>query len=70
MVPGHRAVQVRASGTPCARAAKVAAAAEGRGRAAYESAGFGCAPSNASGGDTNYSCKKGAAKVTFRYGAT
>lgn len=43
----------------------VAAAAGGRGRAAYESDGFACEPSEAGGGDTT----RGEASVRFRYGA-
>lgn len=70
MVPGHQAVDVRAAGTECAVAEKVAAAAAGRGRAAYESGGFACTPSDASGGDTNYSCSMGSASITFLYGST
>lgn len=70
MVPGHQAVDVQATGAECGAAEKVAAAAEGRGRAAYESGGFACTPSEASGGDTSYSCSMGAAKVTFLYGTT
>lgn len=68
-VPGHQAVDVQATGVACAAAEKVAAAAEGRGRASYESGGFSCAPSDASGGDTSYRCSMGAAKITFLYGA-
>lgn len=70
MVPGHKAVDVKATGAECGAAEKVAAAAEGRGRAAYESGGFACEPSEASGEDTNYSCSKGPARVTFLYGTT
>ena len=68
MVPGHEAVDVKATGTECGVAEKVAAAAEGRGRAAYESGGFACEPREASGGDTSYSCSMGPARVTFLYG--
>lgn len=70
MVPGHEAVEVKATGAECGAAEQVAADAEGRGRAAYESQGFACEPSEASGGDTNYTCSMGSAKVTFRYGTT
>ncbi len=69
MVPGHKAVDVKASGVACSAAEKVAAAAEGRGRTAYKSGGFACKPSEASRGDTNYSCSMGPAKVTFLYGS-
>ncbi len=69
-VLGHQAVDVRARGTKCSLAESVAAAAEGRGRAAYESGGFACTPRDASGGDTNYSCSMGSAKVTFLYGTS
>jgi len=68
-VPGHRAVDVLASGADCAAAERVAAAAEGRGRAPYESGGFACEPSDASGGDTTYRCTMGPATITFLYGA-
>ena len=67
-VPGHQAIDLKASGVACAAAEKVAAAAEGRARAPYESGGFACQPSDASGGDTNYSCSMGAARITFLYG--
>ena len=67
-VPGHQAVDVQATGVACAAAEKVAAAAEGRSRAPYESGGFSCAPSDASGGDTSYRCSMGAARITFLYG--
>jgi hypothetical protein len=69
-VPGHRAVDVLASGADCAAAERVAAAAEGRGRAPYDSGGFACAPSDASGGDTTYRCTMGPATITFLYGTT
>lgn len=69
-VPGHKAVDVKATGAECGPAEKVAAAAEGRGRAAYESGGFSCTPSEASGGDTNYRCSMGSATITFLYGTT
>ena len=67
-VPGHEAIDVKATGADCDLAEKVAAAAEGRGRAAYESSGFACTPSDASGGDTTYRCSMGPATITFRYG--
>ena len=67
-VPGHEATNVRVQGVSCARAAEVAAAALGKGRRAYETAGFACEPSDASGGDTNYMCTQDDARVTFRYG--
>lgn len=69
-VPGHEAVDVRATGAACGAAEKVAAAAEGRGRAPYEAGGFACTPSDASGGNTSYSCSMGSARVTFLYGTT
>ena len=68
-VPGHKAVDIEATGTDCDAAERIAAAAEGRGRAAYESGGFACRPSQAKDGDTTYSCSMGAANVTFLYGA-
>jgi len=68
MVTGHEAVDVKATGVGCAVAEKVAGAAEGRGRAAYKAEAFACEPSEAGGGDTNYSCSMGPAKITFRYG--
>ena len=68
-VPGHEAVNIRATGADCRVAKAVAAAAGGRGRAAYESDGFACEPSEAGGGDTNYTCTRGEASVRFRYGA-
>lgn len=67
-VPGHAAVDLKAVGAACAIAEKVAGAAEGRGRAAYEASGFACEPSGAGDGDTNYSCSRDSATVTFRYG--
>ena len=67
-VPGHLAVQVRASGVACGRAEAVAAAAEGQGRARYDAEGFVCEPSDAGGADTNYACTAGGSRVTFRYG--
>ncbi len=70
MVPGHEAVELRATGVDCDAAMKVAAAAEGRGRASYESNGFACQPSEATGGATNYACAMGSARLTFRYGTT
>ena len=69
-VPGHQAVDVRASGAECAAAERIAAAAEGLGRAPYKSGGFSCAPSDASGGDTTYRCSMGPATITFLYGTT
>jgi len=69
-VPGHEAIGIRATGTECDSAKEVASDAEGRGRAPYESGGFACEPSEAGGGDTNYSCSAGSAKVTFRYGTS
>ncbi len=69
-VPGHKAVDVRSEGAECGAAEKIAAAAEGRGRTAYESGGFACTPSDASGGDTTYRCTMGPATITFLYGTT
>ncbi len=68
-VPGHRALDLTATGVECAAAERVAAAAEGRGRAPYASGGFACEPSGASGGDTSYSCSMGDARITFLYGS-
>lgn len=68
-VPGHEATDVRVQGVSCARAEELAAAAVGEGRSRYASAGFTCEPSDAGGGDTNYICTRGDARVTFRYGA-
>lgn len=42
----------------------------GPGRAPYESDGFTCRPNQADGGDTDYNCTMGSARVTFRYGTT
>lgn len=67
-VPGHEAVNLRAQGVPCALAKQVAAAALGKGRRPYQAAGFRCQPSEADGGDTNYTCTQGDLRVTFRYG--
>ncbi|MBA2513006.1 MAG: hypothetical protein H0V26_01580 [Solirubrobacterales bacterium] len=67
-VPGHEAVGIRAGGVGCDAAKSVAAAAEGRGRRPYEVEGFGCEPAQAGDGDTNYSCTRGAARISFRYG--
>lgn len=68
-VPGHEAVGVEVQGVSCAQAAQVIAGAVGKGRRAYETAGFSCEPSEAGGGDTSYVCSQGDARVTFRYGA-
>ncbi len=68
MVPGHEAVDVRASGVDCSVAEAVAAGAGGQGRASYEAEGFACEPAEAGGGDTNYTCSRGEASVRFRYG--
>jgi len=67
-VPGHEAVDIRASGADCSVAKAVAAAAGGRGRQPYEAEGFTCEPAEAGGGDTNYTCSGGEASVRFRYG--
>lgn len=68
-VPGHEAVEVRVQGVGCPQAAELAGAAVGKGRQAYEAAGFTCQPSPAGGGDTSYACAGDDARVTFRYGA-
>ncbi|CAB4896845.1 MULTISPECIES: hypothetical protein [Patulibacter] len=68
-VPGHRATRVRVVGVTCAVAVTVANDAEGRGRAAYASAGLSCTPSDATAGDTDYACTDGERRLTFRYGA-
>ncbi len=67
-VPGHEAVDLRASGVDCDLAEAVAAGAGGQGRASYEAEGFACEPAEAGGGDTNYTCSRGEASVRFRYG--
>ena len=67
-VPGHEAVGIRASGAECAIARRVAAAAEGRGRQPYQSDGFACEPAEAAGGDTDYTCSRDGARISFRYG--
>lgn len=46
----------------------IAEAAEGLGRAPYESGGFTCEPTDAASGKTNYICTMGEAKLTFLYG--
>lgn len=69
-VPGHEALDIRATGAGCDAAKRIAAAAEGRGRAPYESGGFACEPSEAGDGDTNYRCSMESARITFRYGTT
>jgi hypothetical protein len=68
-VPAHEGTNVKATGTDCAVAREVVMGAAGQGRAPYEAAGFSCRPAEASDGDTNYTCSKGAARVTFLYGA-
>jgi len=68
-VPGHEGTDVRVQGSACAEAVEVVEAAVGKGRRAYEAAGFQCEPSAAAGGDTNYACVRDGARVTFRYGA-
>lgn len=69
-VPGHEAIDIRASGVACEFARSVAAAAEGRGRAPYEAGGFACQPADASAGDTNYTCTRGEANIRFLYGTS
>lgn len=68
-VPGHVATGVRTEGVSCDQVAQIVRGAVGRGRAAYRTAGFSCEPSPAGGGDTNYACTGGGARVLFRYGA-
>jgi len=68
-VPGHEGVDVQITGGSCEQAREVIRAAVGKGRQAYEAAGFSCEPSDASGGDTNYTCTGDGAELTFRYGA-
>ena len=68
-VPGHEARNVRVQGGSCAQAAEIIGGAVGQGREAYEAAGFACEPSPVEGGDTDYTCTRGDARVTFRYGA-
>ncbi|MGI8439579.1 MAG: hypothetical protein ACR2NV_05160 [Thermoleophilaceae bacterium] len=68
-VPAHEGTNVKATGTDCAVAREVVMGAAGQGRAPYEAAGFSCRPAEASDGDTNYTCSKGEARVTFLYGA-
>ena len=68
-VPAHEGTSVKVSGADCGVAREVVMGAAGQGRAPYEAAGFSCRPAEASGGDTNYSCSKGRARITFLYGA-
>lgn len=68
-VPGHEGTNVRVQGVGCTEAAEIVGAAVGKGRQAYEAAGFACEPSPTGGGDTNYACTQGDARVSFRYGA-
>lgn len=68
-VPAHEGMNVKVTGADCAVAREVVMGAAGQGRAPYEAAGFSCRPAEASGGDTNYSCSKGRARITFLYGA-
>ena len=68
-VPGHEGRNVRVQGLSCEQAAEIIGGAVGQGRQAYEAAGFACEPSPAGGGDTNYECTRGDARMTFRYGA-
>ncbi len=68
-VPAHEGTNVKVTGADCAVAREVVMGAAGQGRAAYEAAGFSCRPAEASGDDTNYSCSKGGARITFLYGA-
>jgi len=67
-VRGHEAIAIRADGVGCGVAKSVAAAAEGRNRQPYDAKGFGCEPAEAGGGDTNYTCTRGKARISFRYG--
>lgn len=69
-VPSHEGVDVQATGLTCAQAREVILAAVGRGRAAYDSGGLSCTPSDAPDGDTFYACAAGdGRRLTFRYGA-
>lgn len=68
-MPGHEGTNVRVQGVGCTEAAEIVGAAVGKGRQAYEAAGFACEPSPTGGGDTNYACTQGDARVSFRYGA-
>ncbi|RZL32858.1 MAG: hypothetical protein EOP35_19230 [Rubrivivax sp.] len=61
-------MDIIATGVTCDEASAIAKAAEGLGRAAFKSGGFSCKPTDAPHGDTNYTCTKGKARVTFRYG--
>lgn len=68
-VPAHEGTNVRVTGVGCVVARVVVMAAAGQGRRPYEAEGFSCRPAEASEGDTNYTCSKGAARVTFLYGS-
>lgn len=58
-----------ATGLTCDQAREVILAAVGKGRAAYESGGLSCAPSDAGEGDTFYDCTDpDSRRLTFRYG--
>ncbi|MCA1572435.1 MAG: hypothetical protein LC798_19465 [Chloroflexi bacterium] len=67
-VPGHLAEDVKATGLDCDATVPIANAAEGMGRAPYESGGFACEPTDAPNGKTTYSCTMGDAKLIFLYG--
>lgn len=68
-VPAHEGVDVLAYGIDCSAARAVVRLAEGRGRRAYDAAGFTCTPRPAPGGDTSYDCVASeGARITFRYG--
>lgn len=68
-VPAHEGVDVVATGLGCKAARDVVMGAAGKGRAAYDTEGFSCSPSDAPGGDTFYVCSgTDGQRLTFRYG--
>lgn len=68
-VPAHEATDVQLTGLDCATARAVILAAVGQGRAVYAAEDFACTPTDAAGGDTNYSCTgPDGARLTFLYG--
>lgn len=68
-VPGHVATQVRTQGADCDTATALVEAAVGQGREEYDAEGFTCEPSDAGGGNTDYTCTGDGAEVVFRYAA-
>ncbi len=69
-VPGHEGIDVRVTGLDCAAARAVILDAVGKGRAAYDSGGLSCTPTDAPQGRTDYACTgQDGARLTFRYGA-